>query len=152
MTSSRLPRSLVLHSDGREWCSLRLILGHLSGSFERVSARRSERKGIWIPSARCSQKRFYVRSVVNTGHAPATSLHHNVDKAPLLGGRAIPEFRDGEVVTPINIYLAGRATSEIGAGTYSDRICVLSLRSGRLKTANLTARIDAERGPYHVQN
>jgi len=41
-------------------------------------------------------------------------LHHNVDKALLLGGRASPEFRGGEVVTPINIYLAGRATSEIG--------------------------------------
>jgi S-adenosylmethionine synthetase len=42
-------------------------------------------------------------------------LHHNVDKALLWGGRAIPEFGGGEVVSPINIYLAGRATSEVGA-------------------------------------
>ncbi|WP_192248470.1 methionine adenosyltransferase [Mesorhizobium silamurunense] len=41
-------------------------------------------------------------------------LHHNVDKALLLGGRSAPAFGGGSVTSPINIYLAGRATTEIG--------------------------------------
>jgi S-adenosylmethionine synthetase len=40
-------------------------------------------------------------------------LHHNVDKALLSGGRAIAEFGGGRVLAPINIYLAGRATSQV---------------------------------------
>lgn len=40
-------------------------------------------------------------------------LHHNVDKALLCGGRSSPAFGGGSVVAPIDIYLAGRATSEI---------------------------------------
>lgn len=40
-------------------------------------------------------------------------LHHNVDKALLCGGRAAAAFGAGNVVAPINIYLAGRATAEV---------------------------------------
>jgi S-adenosylmethionine synthetase len=42
-------------------------------------------------------------------------LHHNVDKALLCGGRAAPAFGGGAVLTPVHIYLAGRAVTEIGA-------------------------------------
>jgi S-adenosylmethionine synthetase len=41
-------------------------------------------------------------------------LHHNVDKALLSGGRSAPAFRGGAIISPINIYLAGRAISEVG--------------------------------------
>lgn len=41
-------------------------------------------------------------------------LHHNVDKALLCGGRAATAFGGGSVLAPINIYLAGRATAEVG--------------------------------------
>jgi S-adenosylmethionine synthetase len=44
-----------------------------------------------------------------------TILHYNVDKALLSGGRAAPEFGGGSVLAPFNIYLAGRATSQIGS-------------------------------------
>lgn len=37
-------------------------------------------------------------------------LHHNVDKALLLGGAARPAFGGGKVLEPIEITLAGRAT------------------------------------------
>jgi S-adenosylmethionine synthetase len=37
-------------------------------------------------------------------------LHHNVDKALLCGGRARPAFGGGEVLAPVEVYLAGRAT------------------------------------------
>jgi S-adenosylmethionine synthetase len=39
-------------------------------------------------------------------------MHHNVDKALLVGGRAEPAFGGGEVIEPIEIYLVGRAILE----------------------------------------
>jgi S-adenosylmethionine synthetase len=41
-------------------------------------------------------------------------LHHNVDKVLLCGGTSRPAFGGGEVIEPIEIYLAGRATQEYG--------------------------------------
>ena len=41
-------------------------------------------------------------------------LHHNVDKALLVGGRAAPALGGGAILAPIDIYLAGRAISEVG--------------------------------------
>ncbi len=41
-------------------------------------------------------------------------LHHNVDKVLLVGGAARPAFGGGEVLEPIEIYLAGRATPRLG--------------------------------------
>lgn len=41
-------------------------------------------------------------------------LHHNVDKALLSGGRSTPAFGGGSMVAPIDIYLAGRATTQFG--------------------------------------
>src|SRR5579864_8556482 len=41
-------------------------------------------------------------------------LHHNVDKALLSGGRTAPALGGGQVTAPINIYLAGQATSSVG--------------------------------------
>jgi len=41
-------------------------------------------------------------------------LHHNVDKALLCGGRALPAFSGGRVMEPIRIFLAGRAVSKLG--------------------------------------
>lgn len=43
-------------------------------------------------------------------------LHHNVDKVLLCAGAARPGFGGGEMLAPIEIYLAGRATAEY-AGT-----------------------------------
>lgn len=40
-----------------------------------------------------------------------TILHHNVDKGLLVGGRSNPRFSGGEVVEPIYIVVAGRASS-----------------------------------------
>ena len=39
--------------------------------------------------------------------------HHNVDKALLCGGTAAPLFGGGEVSMPIEIYLAGRAVTDV---------------------------------------
>ena len=41
-------------------------------------------------------------------------IHHNVDKALLCGGRAAAAFGGGTVSAPIQIFLAGRATADVG--------------------------------------
>jgi S-adenosylmethionine synthetase len=43
-----------------------------------------------------------------------TILHHNVDKALLVGGVSRSRFGGGEVVLPMELYLAGRATGRVG--------------------------------------
>lgn len=42
-----------------------------------------------------------------------TILHHNVDKTLLVGGQARPVYGGGEVITPILIIQAGRATKQV---------------------------------------
>ncbi|WP_196773536.1 methionine adenosyltransferase [Acidianus ambivalens] len=42
-----------------------------------------------------------------------TILHHNLDKTLVVGGQAQPEFKGGEVIQPIYIIVAGRATTEV---------------------------------------
>jgi S-adenosylmethionine synthetase len=73
-----------------------------------------ERKGLGHPDTICDAlaenlsrelSRFYLERC-------GAILHHNVDKALLCGGAAHPAFGGGEVVAPIDIYLAGRATAE----------------------------------------
>jgi S-adenosylmethionine synthetase len=44
-------------------------------------------------------------------------LHHNVDKALLCAGRSAPAFGGGRMLEPIDIYLAGRATADMGGVT-----------------------------------
>lgn len=71
-----------------------------------------ERKGLGHPDTICDAlaeelslalSRFYLE---HTG----SILHHNVDKALLVGGSSQPEFGGGRVVEPMRIFLAGRAT------------------------------------------
>ncbi len=73
-----------------------------------------ERKGLAHPDSICDAlaenlsvalSRFYIERF-------GAILHHNVDKALLCGGAARAAFGGGEVLAPIEIYLAGRATAE----------------------------------------
>ncbi|HYM03398.1 MAG TPA: methionine adenosyltransferase [Stellaceae bacterium] len=72
-----------------------------------------ERKGIGHPDTLCDAiaerfsialSRFYVERF-------GAVLHHNVDKVLLWGGAAEPRFGGGSVKEPIEIFLAGRATT-----------------------------------------
>jgi S-adenosylmethionine synthetase len=70
-------------------------------------------------------------------------LHHNVDKALLCGGRAAPAFGGGSVIDPINIYLAGRAITEVGSKALP--VSEIAVEGSRAwMRANLHA-LDAER-------
>jgi len=87
------------------------ILPNIDESLEVV-----ERKGLGHPDTICDAiaetfSRALSREYLNRF---GTILHHNVDKALLCGGRAAPAFGGGTVITPIQIYLAGRAVSEAG--------------------------------------
>jgi S-adenosylmethionine synthetase len=75
-----------------------------------------ERKGLGHPDTICdalaeeiswSLSRYYLQRF-------GRILHHNVDKILLVGGAARPTFGGGTIVQPIEIYLAGRATSVYG--------------------------------------
>lgn len=74
-----------------------------------------ERKGLGHPDTLCDAlaeevsvalSRFYLERF-------GAILHHNVDKVLLVGGRSRPAFGGGEVLEPIELYLAGRATFEV---------------------------------------
>jgi S-adenosylmethionine synthetase len=78
-----------------------------------------ERKGRGHPDSLCDAltenlsiglARFYLERF-------GRILHHNVDKALLLGGAARPAFGGGELVEPIEITLAGRATRRFAGVT-----------------------------------
>jgi S-adenosylmethionine synthetase len=73
-----------------------------------------ERKGIGHPDTICDALaeeicrglcRHYLKQF-------GVILHHNVDKILLCGGAARPAFGGGEVIEPVELYLAGRVTAE----------------------------------------
>lgn len=73
-----------------------------------------ERKGLGHPDSICDAlaedlSRRLCRFYLDRFGAIA---HHNVDKALLWGGVAQPAFGGGDVIEPMEIYLAGRATRE----------------------------------------
>ena len=70
-------------------------------------------------------------------------LHHNVDKALLCGGRAMPAFGGGKVTDPIRIFLAGRAITNVGSETIPIEDIAIGGSRAWLK-ANLHA-LDADR-------
>jgi S-adenosylmethionine synthetase len=104
-----------------------------------------ERKGLGHPDTICDAlaenlsralSRFYLERC-------GAILHHNVDKALLCGGAARPAFGGGEVVEPVDIYLAGRATTSFEGITIAvEEIAVEASR--RWLRENLR-HLDAER-------
>jgi S-adenosylmethionine synthetase len=78
-----------------------------------------ERKGIGHPDSLCDAVAEGL-SLAYSRHALArfgAIPHHNVDKALLRAGRAAPRFGGGEVIEPMEITLAGRATLQVGSET-----------------------------------
>ncbi|KAB2916709.1 MAG: methionine adenosyltransferase [Hyphomicrobiaceae bacterium] len=104
-----------------------------------------ERKGLGHPDTICDAlaetlSRNLCREYRHRfGHV----LHHNVDKALLCGGRAAPAFGGGSVLSPIRVYLAGRATA--GVGDQGIDVKAIAIEGSRSWVrANLHA-LDAER-------
>lgn len=86
-------------------------------TFEPVYAQQVEiveRKGIGHPDTICDYLAEELSVALCKWYQEnfGMIMHHNVDKALLVGGRAEPIFGGGEVIEPIEIYLVGRAILE----------------------------------------
>jgi S-adenosylmethionine synthetase len=70
-----------------------------------------ERKGIGHPDTICDGVAEAASRALCAAYIErfGVVLHHNVDKALLVGGRARPAFQGGEITEPMVLYLAGRA-------------------------------------------
>lgn len=75
-----------------------------------------ERKGLGHPDTICDAlaEAFSARLSRFYRERFGLILHHNVDKVLLRGGSAEPAFGGGRVTAPIEIFLAGRATTSFG--------------------------------------
>lgn len=74
-----------------------------------------ERKGLGHPdtiSDAAAEEASRLLSRYYLDHYGAV-LHHNLDKVLLVGGQAAPRFGGGDVLQPIYITVAGRATTEV---------------------------------------
>jgi S-adenosylmethionine synthetase len=104
-----------------------------------------ERKGLGHPDSICdalaeelslAYSRF---ALARFGAIP----HHNVDKVLLRAGRSAPRFGGGELLEPIEIWLAGRATLRVGAEELP--VQDLAQESARRWLAAHLPGLDAER-------
>lgn len=86
-----------------------------SPAVEDMAVEIVERKGLGHPDTVCdalaeelsrSLSRFYMERF-------GQILHHNVDKVLLCAGEAEPAFGGGKITRPIEIFLAGRATTAL---------------------------------------
>lgn len=91
-----------------------------------------ERKGLGHPDTICDALAEEVSLALSRAYVDRFGfvLHHNVDKVLLRGGAARPAFGGGVVDEPIELFLAGRATSEYrGARIPVDEIAVARCRA-----------------------
>ncbi len=70
-------------------------------------------------------------------------LHHNVDKAVLVGGRSRAEFGGGRVTAPMRLIFAGRAATRIGK--HRVPLKEIAVRVGREVLAGRLPHLDVER-------
>ena len=73
-----------------------------------------ERKGLGHPDSICDALAEEISIALSRHYLEhfGVILHHNVDKLLLVSGQSRPAFGGGEVIAPITLYLAGRATFE----------------------------------------
>lgn len=83
--------------------------------FYATNIEMAETKGQGHPDTICDQItehisralcRYYLAEFGNI-------LHHNVDKALLIGGQSQPAFHGGKILQPISLIIAGRATQQV---------------------------------------
>lgn len=82
---------------------------------EDVEIEMVERKGAGHPDSMCDNAAEALSRKLSLYYIEHfdTILHHNVDKAALVGGRAVPKFGGGMVMEPIYFALIGRAICDV---------------------------------------
>lgn len=75
----------------------------------------AERKGIGHPDTICDHIAEQVSIALCNYYLEnfGSILHYNVDKALLVGGQSTPVYNGGKIIKPIELYIAGRATTEV---------------------------------------
>src|SRR3990172_2980093 len=73
-----------------------------------------ERKGVGHPGSMADGFAQAVRRALCNEYIKkvGTVLHHNTDQVEVVAGRSHPEYRGGELISPIYVLLVGRATKE----------------------------------------
>lgn len=104
-----------------------------------------ERKGAGHPDTLCDGLAERLSAALSRHYLERFGeiLHHNVDKALLVGGVARPELGGGEIIEPIEITLAGRAVRNVGA----DRIPIeeIAIEESRRFIRETFRELDPER-------
>ncbi|HUX98165.1 MAG TPA: methionine adenosyltransferase [Candidatus Deferrimicrobium sp.] len=82
---------------------------------EDIEIEMVERKGAGHPDSMCDNAAEALSRKLSNWYIEhyGTILHHNVDKAALVGGRSEPKFGGGVVVEPIYFALIGRAICDV---------------------------------------
>lgn len=82
-----------------------------------------ERKGKGHPDSLCDGAAEELSVALSEIYRQQTGriLHHNVDKAVLVGGSSKCQFGGGRIIEPIKLYIVGRATEEVGGKKIIDR-------------------------------
>lgn len=96
---------------------MRLEISHLDApAVGRLPLEIVERKGAGHPDSICDALAEELSRTLSRYYLDQFGLilHHNVDKGLLCGGQARACFGGGEVLQPIDIFLAGRATEIVG--------------------------------------
>ena len=104
-----------------------------------------ERKGVGHPDTICDALAEELSRALSRYYLDRFGLilHHNVDKGLLCGGRARAHFGGGEVLQPIEIFLAGRATEQVGGSRVP--LQELAIESSRRWLKEHLRYLDAER-------
>jgi S-adenosylmethionine synthetase len=74
-----------------------------------------ERKGLGHPDTICDALAEQLSVALSRFYLDKFNfiLHHNVDKVLLWGGTSRPQFGGGEIIAPMELFLAGRATRSV---------------------------------------
>ncbi|NVM29783.1 MAG: methionine adenosyltransferase [Candidatus Helarchaeota archaeon] len=93
---------------------------------EDVEIEMVERKGAGHPDSMCDNAAEALSRKLSLYYIErfGTILHHNVDKAALVGGRSEPKFGGGLVVEPIYFALIGRAICDVMKGDKLQKVPV----------------------------
>ncbi len=89
------------------------------GTFIDDDIEMAERKGLGHPDSICDQitEQISVELCKYYLQEFGVIMHHNVDKALLIGGQSMPAYNGGKIIKPISLIIAGRATLQVNDKT-----------------------------------
>ncbi|MES2138530.1 MAG: methionine adenosyltransferase [Bacteroidota bacterium] len=85
------------------------------GTFIDDDIEMAERKGLGHPDSICDQitEQISVELCKYYLQEFGMIMHHNVDKALLIGGQSMPAYNGGKIIKPMSLIIAGRATQQV---------------------------------------